>query len=171
MRSALQGRSRRSKTRKGSIRRARNSESRPTPDAVKAKTHHTKTLCDTAADATSASPLLCLAAPGADSRACRPGCIESIIALAVTGRTRQWKIKDKKRGYEACLDVHDNVQLRIVSKSSAALRVKAHCVRTTGDEDEKKPGNETRDKRSQRIVRDEMARGGAACDDLQHRSN
>jgi hypothetical protein len=114
---------------------------------------------------------LCLAAPGADSRACRPRHIESIIALAVTGRTRQWKIKDKKKGYEACLDVHDNAQLRIISKSSAALRVKVHCVQTTGDEDEKKPGNETRDKRSQRIVSDETVRGGAARDDLQSRSD
>ncbi|KAJ7821059.1 hypothetical protein B0H13DRAFT_2450576 [Mycena leptocephala] len=57
-----------------------------------------------------------------------------------SGRTRhpQWKTKAKKKGYEARLDAH-NTQLRIVLKYT-------HCIRITGNEDEKKPGNETRDK-------------------------
>jgi hypothetical protein len=64
------------------------------------------------------------------------------------GRTRrpQWKIKAKKKGYEAHLDAHNNVQLGIVSKSTEALLIEVHCVRTTRDEDKKPGRNETQDK-------------------------
>jgi hypothetical protein len=84
-------------------------------------------------------------------------------------RHPQWNIK--KKGYEARLDAHNDAQLRIVSKSSEAVRIEAHCVRTTGDEDEKKPRNETRDQTGQRIVRDDTARGDTARSDLVGRSD
>ncbi|KAJ7817798.1 hypothetical protein B0H13DRAFT_1922683 [Mycena leptocephala] len=79
------------------------------------------------------------------------------------------KIKAKKKGNEARLDAHNDTQLRTVS--NRALCIEVHYVQIAGDEDKKKPGNETRDKTGQRIVRDEPAQGGAACNDLEGRSD
>ncbi|KAJ7877135.1 hypothetical protein B0H13DRAFT_1893356 [Mycena leptocephala] len=69
---------------------------------------------------------------------------------ATSGRTRcpQWKIKAKKKGYEACLDAHNDAQLRIVSN-----RVKPCTLKCTvsgplgmGTRRNPGPGNETQDK-------------------------
>jgi hypothetical protein len=82
----------------------------------------------------------------------------------------QWKIKPKKED-EARLDAHNDMQLRIVSKLSEALHIEAHCIRTTGDKDEKKPGKKLETGIGQRIVWDETVQGGAAHNDIQGRRN